>query len=105
MLVIPPVLAAPPVQESQGGLLQLLPLIIIVVVFYFLLIRPQAKQQKSHASFLGRVKAGDQVLTQSGIIGKVVSIDAGVVTIEIARDTKVRMLLRNLAGPYAPAEK
>jgi preprotein translocase subunit YajC len=51
------------------------------------------------------VKAGDQVLTHSGMIGKIVSIDSGVVILEIARDTKVRFLLRNLAGPYSPSEK
>ncbi len=100
-----PLLASAPPAAQPSGFVTLMPLVIIVAVFYFLLIRPQQKQQREHASFLGRVKAGDQVITNSGLIGKVTSIDAGVVTLEVARDTKVRLLLRSLSGPYAPAEK
>jgi preprotein translocase subunit YajC len=102
---LPIMLASTPPPAEPGGFVTLMPLVIIVAVFYFLLIRPQQKQQKEHTGFLGGVKAGDQVLTQSGIIGKVIAIDAGVVTLEIARDTKVRLLLRSLAGPHSPAKK
>ncbi|MDE0882797.1 MAG: preprotein translocase subunit YajC [Myxococcota bacterium] len=102
---IVPLFASAAPAASSDGLLGLMPLLIIVAVFYFLLIRPQQKQHKEHAGFLTRVKAGDQVLTHSGMIGKIVSIDSGVVILEIARDTKVRFLLRNLAGPYSPSEK
>jgi preprotein translocase subunit YajC len=91
--------------QQPGGLVQLMPLAIIVIIFYFLLIRPQQKQAKQHTAFLKSVKKGDEVVTQSGIIGKVHTVASNIVTLEIARDVRVRVLIHQVAGPYAAAEE
>ena len=60
---------------GQGLLVQLLPLILIFVVFYFLLIRPQQKRVKQHKDMVNSLKAGNQIVTTGGIVGKIVKLD------------------------------
>ncbi len=48
-----------------------LPLIIIFGVMYFLMIRPQQKKMKLQRALIESVKAGDEVVLNSGIFGVV----------------------------------
>ena len=62
-------------QDPKGQLLGVAgPLIAMAVIFYFLLIRPQQKKQKEHAQLLKTVRAGDKILTNSGILAVVVTV-------------------------------
>ena len=75
-----------------SGLEALLPLVLIFVVFYFLLIRPQQKKAKQHKEMLSAIQRGDKVVTGGGIMGSVAKVnDDNEVTIEIAKDIKVRV--------------
>jgi preprotein translocase subunit YajC len=69
----------------------LVPLVCFVVIFYFLLIRPQQKRAKAQQLLISSVKAGDRVLTASGIYGFVTNTDEKTVTIRIAEGVKVDM--------------
>jgi len=40
-------------------------------IFYFLVIRPQQKKAKDHAKMVESLKVGDEVITASGIYGKI----------------------------------
>ena len=51
--------------------MQFVPFVIIIGVFYIFLIRPQAKKQKEAQAFLSGLKTGDQVITNSGILGRI----------------------------------
>ena len=84
----------------DGGfdLMALAPLVLIFVVFYFLLIRPQQKRAKEHKQMVGGLTRGDNVITSSGIYGRVVGIDGQVVTLEIAKNTHVRVLRHFVGG-------
>jgi len=73
------------------------PFIFIFVIFYFLIIRPQSKRQKDHAKFLTEVKRGDEVVTSSGILGRVEGLNEQFVTLEIAEGVKVKMLRSQIA--------
>ena len=53
---------------------QFTPLILIFGIMYFLLIRPQQKKVKEHAAMVSALRRGDQVVTQGGLIGKVVKL-------------------------------
>ncbi len=88
--------------EGQQGspLVQLVPVLAIAVVFYFIFFRPQQKQRKQHDTFLQGLKRGDEVITQSGIIGEVVAVEDRVVTINVGGGTKVRMLKAQVAGQW-----
>ena len=43
-------------------------------VIYFIMIRPQVKQQKQHTALLENLKNGDRIITNGGIVGKIVNI-------------------------------
>jgi preprotein translocase subunit YajC len=60
--------------------------VAILAVFYFMIIRPQQKKQKQQVKFLSNLSKGDQVLTNSGIIGKISKIEDQIVTLQV--DTK-----------------
>lgn len=85
---------------SGGGgadqLISLAPFVLIFVIFYFLLIRPQQKKAKEHTKFLEALKAGDDVITSGGIIGKIVKVDGNSVVLEIADKVKVNIMKGNL---------
>ena len=49
-------------------------LILLFAVFYFLLIRPQQKRAKEHKKMVEAVAKGDEVVTNGGVLGKVVEV-------------------------------
>ena len=72
---------------------QLVPLILIFAIMYFLLIRPQQKKAKEHQAMVKALRRGDQVVTQGGVIGKVVKVkDENELDVEIAEGVKVRVV-------------
>jgi len=77
-------------QAGSEGLIQLLPLVLILGVFYVLLIRPQQQKAKEHEAFVQALKAGEQVVTNSGLFGKVLELREHDVTLEIAPNVRVR---------------
>ena len=78
--------------EGPGLLATLFPFLVIGVVFYFLLWRPQSQQRKRHQTMLEGMKKGDRVVTQGGVIGKVVKVTDQEVTVEIADNVRVRVV-------------
>ncbi|MCE1181915.1 MAG: preprotein translocase subunit YajC [Rhodocyclales bacterium] len=75
--------------DPTGGLMQFLPMIVIIAAMYFLMIRPQMKKAKEHQSLLAALAKGDEVVTQGGIVGKIVKVGDAYVTLEIAQGTEV----------------
>ncbi len=69
-------------QSAQGGIMSMLPMILIfVVAVYFLMIRPQQKRVKDQKALESAMKVGDEVVTTSGLIGKVSKITDQFITI------------------------
>ena len=81
------------------GIESLIPLILIFGIMYFLLIRPQQKKLKEHQMMVAALRRGDQVITQGGIMGKVVKVkdDAAEVEVEIASGVTVRVIRSTIA--------
>jgi preprotein translocase subunit YajC len=75
----------------QGGLLSFLPLIVIFIVFYFLLIRPQTKRAKEHRQLVEKLAAGDEVVTNGGLLGKITHVGDSFVTLELADNLKIKL--------------
>ena len=46
-------------------------LVGLFVLFYFIAIRPQRKRQKEHSEMVSALSKGDEVVTSSGILGKI----------------------------------
>ena len=81
---------------ASGGtasfLVQIFPLILIFVIFYFLLIRPQQRRMKQHQQMIMDVKPRDTAVTTGGLIGKVTKVDETEIELEIAANTRVRVV-------------
>ena len=89
-----------PAGGEAGGtdmLMQFLPLILMFVIFWFLLIRPQQKRAKAHKQMLSELKRGDWVVTSSGIIGRILSIDNEQVLLQ-SEDSKLRISRAAIGG-------
>lgn len=78
--------------NPTGQLLQMLGMFTFLgFVFYFMLIRPQQKKAREHTELLKTVKAGDKILTSSGILGVVVAVKEKSVSIRSA-DSKFEVV-------------
>ncbi|MEM9919564.1 MAG: preprotein translocase subunit YajC [Bacteroidota bacterium] len=76
---------------GAGDLLsQFGPLILIVAVFYFFFIRPQNQKNKAQKTFVDNLQKGDDVVTASGIFGKVNKIEDDIVTLQVDTKTFIR---------------
>ncbi|WP_168196431.1 preprotein translocase subunit YajC [Bdellovibrio sp. NC01] len=89
--------SAAPAGGAPSTFEMFVPFIFIFVIFYFLIIRPQSKRQKEHQKFLTELKRGDEVITASGILGRIEGITDQFVTVEIADGVKVKMLRTQIA--------
>lgn len=63
-------------QDGGSGfsILTFLPFILIFGIFYFLVIMPQRKQQQQLKDMIVELKSGDEVVTNGGIIGKIIEV-------------------------------
>lgn len=77
--------------SSATDLMSFLPLVVIFVLFFFMIIRPQMKQAKEQREMIAALQKGDEVVTSSGILGKVTKISETVISLEIATDIVINV--------------
>ena len=76
----------------------LIPLGLMVLFFYFFLIRPEKKRSQEMQNMLNNLQVADEVITNGGIIGRVLSVKEDTVLIETGSDrTKIRVLKSAIA--------
>mgnify|MGYP001051786691 CR=1 FL=1 len=76
---------------AQGGeMFQILFLVGLFVLFYFIAIRPQRKRQKEHQQMVSALSKGDEVVTSSGILGKITSIDDNYMVLNVANNVEMK---------------
>ena len=69
----------------MNELITLLPLIFIFIIFYSILYIPQRRRNKKHKELLSNLKIGDNVITDSGIHGRVTNIDKDKATLVLKK--------------------
>ncbi|MBX3040406.1 MAG: preprotein translocase subunit YajC [Bdellovibrionaceae bacterium] len=89
--------AAPAAGEQPNMLMSLVPFIFIFAVMYFLVIRPQGKKQRDHLKFVSELKRGDEVVTTSGILGRIEGMTEQFVTLEVADGVRLKVLRTQVA--------
>ena len=62
--------------NSGSSLSSFVPLLVIFAIIYLLIIRPQSKKIKDHQSLVDNLKINNNVITSSGIYGKIKVIDS-----------------------------
>ncbi|MDX1991494.1 MAG: preprotein translocase subunit YajC [bacterium] len=65
---------------------------------------PKQRDFQKRQNFARSLAEGDEVITYGGIIGKVLDIDAGVASVEIADGVVVRMITAALMQPFDAEE-
>lgn len=89
--------------EQQGGGMMsivslILPLVAMALIFYFFIIRPEKKRNKETQAMLDSIQVADEVITNGGIIGRVLSVQKDTVLIETGSDrTKIRVVKAAIA--------
>lgn len=77
---------------AGGGLESFIILIPLFLIMYFLIIRPQQKRAKEHRNMVEALKKGDEIVTQGGIVGKVLAVRDQDLDVEISQGVKVRVV-------------
>jgi preprotein translocase subunit YajC len=71
---------------------QLIFIVPLIAIFYFLLIRPQNQRMKKHREMLAAMKKGDTIVTNGGIVGKILKLSDEEVTIDTLEGGKLRIV-------------
>ncbi|MBJ2150854.1 preprotein translocase subunit YajC [Paracoccus sp. IB05] len=96
-MFVTPAFAQAAAPGAGSALASFVPLILIFGIMYFLMIRPQQKKMKEHRAMVEALRRGDQVVTQGGIVGKVVKVqEDGMVEVEIAEGVKVKVVKQTI---------
>lgn len=85
--------------QAQAPWMSMVPFVLIFLVMYFLMIRPQKKKMQEEQELLAKLAHGDEVVTKSGILGKITGITEKIVTLEIENGAKMKLLKSHIAGP------
>ena len=64
-----------------------LPLVAIIIFFYFIIIRPQQQEQSELKNVQDSVKEKQEVITMSGVLGKILQVKEDWVQLETASNT------------------
>lgn len=80
--------------------------LLIGGLFYIMIWRPQQKRMKDHAAMLGALKRGDNIVLNSGMIGKIVRVEDKEVGLEISQGVTVKVvksMIAEVRGKGEPA--
>ena len=91
-------------QSSGGGAFGLLLPLLLIVAFYFLLIRPQRNRMKQAQQLQSQVQVGQEVMTTSGLYGRVVALAEDSVVLEVAPGVEMRYARGAVARVITPVE-
>ncbi len=80
----------------MNEIITLLPLITVFIIFYVILYIPQRRRQKKHKDYVENLKIGDNVITDSGIFGRVVNIKEDKVTL-VVKKGEIEILKSNIS--------
>ena len=80
----------------MNEIITLLPLITIFIIFYVILYIPQSRRQNKLKEYVENLKIGDNVITDSGIFGRVVNIKEEKVTL-VVKKGEIEILKSNIS--------
>jgi preprotein translocase subunit YajC len=92
--------SAPAAQQppAQSTWILLAPMLVVVVFMLF----TSRNQKKREAETRAKLKKGDRVISQSGLIGELIDMDDKIAKVKIAPGTNVQMLIGSVS-PYDAA--
>ena len=91
-----------------AGSNQMLLMVIMMAILYFVWIRPAGRERKKQQEMMEQLKRGDEVITNSGMYGTIADMDERSMTLEVAKNVKIKFLrsaIAKRASDVAPAPK
>jgi preprotein translocase subunit YajC len=76
--------------------------ILLLLPLLLLMFWSSRSQQKKQAATVAALKKGDRVLTQAGLVGKLVEVGDRYAKVEIAPGVKIEILKSGLLGKDSP---
>jgi preprotein translocase subunit YajC len=77
---------------AGAGYINLLFIGSMFLIMYLFMIRPQAKKQREQANFSKELSKNDEVVTNSGMLGRISKIEGDVITLEVSSKVYIRVL-------------
>lgn len=62
----------------------------LFIFMYFFIIRPQRKRQKEHRDLVTSIAKGDEVVMNSGMLGKIIKVDDDYVVLETGNNVELK---------------
>jgi preprotein translocase subunit YajC len=84
--------------KTPGGLGGMLPMLIMVVPLVLLMVFTSRSQSKKQGKVLASLQKGDRVITQGGMVGKLVELGDRYAKVEISPGVKIEVLKTGLLG-------
>ena len=84
-------MAAPQAAATTPGFDSFIFVGLLFVIFYFMIIRPQSKRQKEQRDMVSAVGKGDEVVTNGGLIGKIIKAGDTFLVLELAANVEVNV--------------
>lgn len=73
-----------------AGVMNIVLMVGIFAVMWFIMIRPQQKRAKEHREMVASLKKGDEVMTNAGIMGRIVALSDNEVDLEVSKGIVLR---------------
>ncbi len=89
--------APPPGAADPPGLAAWFPLLVFIPLILLLFWQSRSQQKKQEAA-IAALKKGDRVVTQSGLVGRLLEVDSRYAKVELSPGVKVTMLRSVLSG-------
>ena len=80
--------------SGGGGEASFLPFLMLLTFFlfiYFVTIRPQQKRQKEHQTLVDSLEKGDEVMTSSGLVGRLENVKDRYISIKLYENVSINM--------------
>ncbi len=89
-----------PAQSSPVSMVIML--LVFGLIFYFMILRPQQKRTREHKKLMDSIDKGDEVLTNGGLVGKVVKVSETGYIILALNETNDVVIKRDFVAAVLP---
>lgn len=90
-LISPAIAGAAGGAQAEASVWSFAPMAALLVLFYFMLIRPQSKRAKAHRLMQEALAKGDEVVTDGGLMAKIVHVGDNAITVQLADNLEVKV--------------
>ncbi len=97
--------SVPLVAAASDSYMSIILIVGLIVIFYFMLIRPQQKRMRQQMELMSNLRAGDDVMTSSGIYGTISEVEEDTVLMEVAEDVEIRVAKSAIAKVFTVREE